>query len=196
MVMPMSSIAMTAEEAFKSAPDRMFPLLDKTARLDMVDYFASGSSTPSKNKLEGKSRITALEPSSMIVEMTGSSTYQIVILGEGKNQAIMLIETIKTPAPDSKITFYDTNWGQLKKQPYKAPQLSDWLTAEGKKRSDEVKSSVAFMLVSAVFNPSVMELTLANNTSNIMPEEEYSLVAPLLKTQLVYRWDGKKMNKK
>ena len=47
-VLPLKSHArLTAAEAFASAPQSVFPLLDKNARLDMIDYFNSGSSASS-----------------------------------------------------------------------------------------------------------------------------------------------------
>ena len=40
-----ASARLTAAGAFADAPAPLFPLLDKNARLDMIDYFNSGSAT-------------------------------------------------------------------------------------------------------------------------------------------------------
>ena len=72
-----ASARLTAAGAFADAPAPLFPLLDKNARLDMIDYFNSGSATPTQNALQGKSRVTALTPDDIKIAMTDASSYQI-----------------------------------------------------------------------------------------------------------------------
>ena len=43
----------TAADAFTSAPQNIFPLLDRNTRLDMVDYVKSGLSTPRRTASVG-----------------------------------------------------------------------------------------------------------------------------------------------
>ncbi len=55
----MASFAMaypqlTATEAFSSAPASVLPLIDYITRLDMIDYYNSGSATASKNVMQGR----------------------------------------------------------------------------------------------------------------------------------------------
>ena len=57
-----SMAELTAADAFTSAPQNVFPLLDRNTRLDMVDYVKSGLSTPSQNSLQGRSAFTELTP--------------------------------------------------------------------------------------------------------------------------------------
>lgn len=61
---------LTAADAFTSAPQNIFPLLDRNTRLDMVDYVKSGLSTPSQNSLQGRSAITEISPESLTVKMS------------------------------------------------------------------------------------------------------------------------------
>ncbi len=97
---------LNATNAFASAPQSVFPLLDKNARLDMIDYFASGSDTPSRNKLDGSSRISELNDYSVKIKMTDASDYQLAILPAGSDSLIAVISTVATPAHDSHISFY------------------------------------------------------------------------------------------
>lgn len=186
---------LTATKAFAAAPQSVFPLLDKNTKLDMIDYHASGSTTPSKNKLDGKSRISAISDDDLKIEMTDASSYQLAILPAGSDSIIAVISTVATPAHDSHISFYDRTWKKLPDTYFKAPEIIDWLNADGKKSPDMVTTMVPFMLSGYSYDPATKSLTLTNNLKEFMSEDTGSMVAPYLLPTLTYRWDGKKFEK-
>lgn len=184
---------LTAEQAFADAPSSIFPLLDKNARLDMIDYFKSGSSTPSQNAFQGTSRITALSPAQVSVAMTDATKYDIIVLPQGGAQIIALIQTVATPAPDSHITFYNSSWSQLKETLFTPPTMQDWLTAKGAKDSSQVSNLVPFMLASYSYDPATSVLTLTNNLKAFLSADIYSMISSDLLPSLTYKWNGKVM---
>ncbi|MCM1504852.1 MAG: DUF3256 family protein [Muribaculum sp.] len=186
---------LTAENAFASAPQAIFPLLDKNTRLDMIDYYLSGSDTPSKNRLDGKSRISAMTGDDIKIAMTDASTYQLAILPAGTDSIIAVITTVATPAHDSHIAFYDRSWKKLPDTYFTAPTMSDWLNDEGKKSPDTVTVMVPFMLTEYVYDPESKTLSLINNLKEFMSVDTESMVSPYLLPSLVYVWDGKKFEK-
>ena len=168
-VLPLKSHArLTAAEAFASAPQSVFPLLDKNARLDMIDYFNSGSSTSSRNKLDGTSRIVNLTDDDAKIDMTDASSYHI--------------------------TFYHRTWKKLPDGMFKAPEIKEWLTPDARKNPSMVTSMIPFMLAEYVYNPADKSLTLTNNLKEFMSPDTESMIAPYLLPSLVYVWDGKKFN--
>lgn len=184
--------------AFASAPRTVFPLLDTNTRLDMVDYFRSGMSTPSQNALEGKSQITELEPNYLSVKMTDSSTAQLVLLNDGKQGVAAIINTVATPGLDSSMRFYlydkvNDKWGAPATKAYfTRPGWKEWMTPEGKSHQDEVEAQVPFMLVSYKYDPSTRELVLTNNLSKFLDKDIYDSISSYLLPQLVYTWNGGK----
>ncbi len=99
-VTPSAMAQLKSVDAFTNAPMSVFPLLDKNARLDMVDYFNSGSSTATQNSLQGRSRVTELTDNDIKIAMTDASSYQLSILTDKSNGGcIALISTVATPAP-------------------------------------------------------------------------------------------------
>lgn len=184
----------TAASAFVDAPKSVFPLLDQSARLDMLDYFNSGMSNPTTNALDGKSRITSATPARLEISMTDASTYQINILpAEGGDTLVALISTVATPAPDSRMSIYSRDWStNLTGEVFARPRLADWLTSEGKKRSGEVEALVPFLLVSYSYDPATGLLTLTNNTSRFLSADVYEIVEPCFRKALVYKWNNKK----
>lgn len=190
---PMLRAQLTAEQAFADAPSSIFPLLDKNARLDMIDYFKSGSSTPSQNAFQGTSRITSLTPEKVSISMTDATKYDIIVLSKGGTPIIGLIQTVATPAPDSHITFYNASWSQLGDQLFTPPTMGDWLTAKGEKDPSQVKNLVPFMLASYSYDPSTSVLTLTNNLKQFLSADIYSMISSDLHPSLTYRWNGKVM---
>ena len=192
----LSSWAITATEAFTTAPNTVFPLLEKNTRLDMVDYFNSGLASASSNKLDGKTSITLLSDSDIHFTMSSSSAYQIAILPSKDGDIIALIETVATPAPDSNISFYTAEWSSIDKPLFNEPGVSDWLTADGRDNSSMVESLVPFMLVSYNYDPATKSLILRNNVKQFLGEEMYSMIDGYLCDTLVYTWNGKRFELK
>lgn len=185
----------TAAQVFANAPDEVFPLLDKNTRLDMIDYYNSGMTTASGNNVNGKSRITRLTPQALDIEMSAASDYQLSLIPMAGDSLVALIVTVKSPAPDSRIDFYDSGWHHMADGKYFAkPSMTDWLTDEGRKNAADVDAFVPFLLVSYSYSPETGLLTLTNNTKEFLSPDIYEMVGGYLKPQLVYKWNGKKFS--
>jgi len=189
---PTAKAQLSAANAFASAPATIFPLLDKSTRLDMLDYFNASLSNESTNALNGKSRITALTAESATIKMTDASTVQIFILPTAAGDSIVgIITTVATPGHDSSLTLYARNWTKLNDR-FKAPKLTDWII--DKKNTAEVEFVIPFMLTGYTYDPTTATLTLTNNLENFLSKDIYSTVAPLMRQQLVYRWTGRRFD--
>lgn len=184
---------LTAAEAFTSAPQGIFPLLDRNTRLDMVDYYKNGMSNPSQNALDGRSLISEMTDESLSVRMTDSSSAQLVVLTAPKGQVIAIISTVATPGLDSNIKFYDATWRPLDLNSYfTKPGWKEWLTESGRANEDEVMMQVPFMLASFRIDPATLKLTLTNNLSRFLDKDVYESLSSYLRPSLVYIWNGKK----
>ena len=182
-------------DAFANSPRAVFPLLDSNTRLDMIDYFKNGLSTPSQNALEGKSQILELTPEYMNIKMTDSSTAQLIMLEDGRQELIALINTVAAPGLDSNMKFYiykDGSWGLIDAKGtnwlFSKPGWKEWLTADGQSHKAEVEMQVPFMLVSYKYDPASGQLVLTNNISKFLDKEVYESISPYLVQQLVYTW--------
>lgn len=189
---PQALARLTASEAFVNAPSVVFPLLERNTRLDMIDYFNSGSATPSNNSMQGSSRVTAMSDGEMKIAMTDASDYQIVILPAGADSVIAVIQTVATPAHDSHLTIYTTGWEKLG-DAFTPPSMDDWMTDAGRKNKDMVATMVPFVLARYELDPATDVLTVTNNLSEFLSPDVYQLVDSYLRGSLSYRWDGKRM---
>lgn len=185
---------LTPEGAFTSAPASVFPLIDKNTRLDMVDYYKSGLSTPSSNRLDGHSVITALTPTSLSAQLSDASTAQLVLLKAGNDTIIALVNTVATPGLDSTLKFYSSDWKPLPVANYfKAPTWDDWV-ASGHSTA-EVTAYTPFMLASYEIEPESGVLKASNNLSTFLDPDIYTLISTALRPSLTYTWNGKRFNR-
>lgn len=188
---------LTAANAFVDAPPMLLPSIDRTTRLDMIDYFNAGSDKESKNLFDSGCRITELSPEQLTFATSEVGTRQITILPAGRDSVIMMITTLLTPVPDSEIAFFSADWKPLKSKAFSQPELSEWLPDELKRDRDalaEAENIYPFILASASYDSTEGVLTLTNNLNQyLLPEDERAASAPELRHTLRYRWTGKKM---
>lgn len=123
------------EKFFTNAPAQAMPLLSKNARLDMLDYYRNGLSTPTVNELKGRSRITGMSPLSIDVQISDSTALQFVLVEPSRNLPdyyIMVIETVSTPVPDSSIRAFDTDWNEM---PVELPDYTAFIPKDKRKQT-------------------------------------------------------------
>lgn len=195
ILMPLCGSAQNVamQKAFVDAPQQVLPLLKPSVKLDMLDYYNSGLSTGSQNVYGGQSRVTSISPTDMHIALTAASQCQLALLSCGGDTLNMVIYTVLSPAADSQLTIYPSNWRSAVTQRYFAkPALSDWLTPQGKKNVEAVESLVPFLLVGYMFDPATYTLTLTNNTGEFLSKETYREVEQYLKPSIKYRWESGK----
>lgn len=183
----------TAKSAFVTAPPSILPVLDASTRLDMIDYYESGSQKPSHNHLDGETRIINLDSDEITFSQGQSLTTSIAVLPTGKKEILMVINTYRLPAADSQIKFYTTKWEPIETERLlRAPRLTDWT---GKLSADErldLENALPFMTMKATYSPNNRTLTLTPTIADLLEEEDLAKVAPHIAPQLTYRWTGSK----
>lgn len=185
-----------AKDLFIKAPTEIVPTIDRSTRLDMIDYFESGIDRASKNELGGHARITALTDDAITFTTSEAGERTIAVIDrEKKRPVVMLITTLKTPQEDSTVKFFTTSWEPIKEGLFIVPDLDDWTLPSAKDKRADLENAVPFMLAKMSFVPQAKELTLTNNIGSYLPEEFTDLVGNSLRGKLVYRWNGKKMVK-
>lgn len=101
-ILPLS--ATTIKELWIAAPDSLFPYLDKTKRLELVDV------RETKNKLDGISKLDTLTSSFMQVSLNKLTKVQMKLVPVDGDTLICMVKTYMLPESDSEVVFYDTNW--------------------------------------------------------------------------------------
>lgn len=195
VAVPAVHAQLTASRAFASAPRQVFPMLSDLTRLDMIDYYASGTRTASRNLLEGESRIEDMSPMQMKVRMSDVSTYTITILPAGRDSVIAVTADMLTPVSDGYLTLYDHDWEPLDGKCFMAPRLAEWLRPSARKVMEDIENLIPFVPATYTIDPASRTLTLTQNLAGLIPAEDYEKVKEYVRPSLTYRWTGSKMSR-
>lgn len=186
---------LTAADLFVSAPTEVIPSIDRSTRLDMIDYFNAGSQRPSKNQFGGDCAITAMTPEQLTFTTSAVGETTISLLEHGGKPLVMLITTVKTPGEDSQVRFFDAAWKPVKKGLFIVPTLDDWTREEARDKRADLENGVPFMLVKMSYDPGRQNLTLTNNVGAYLPDEVKELAGSSLRGSLTYHWNGKRFSR-
>lgn len=188
----LSGYCISPREAFVTAPRSVITAIDSLTRLDMLDYYTSGSTVASRNAFGGDVSVKLLTDESISIGTTISSDVTISVLPAGRDTMFLVVNTLALPTPDSYAVVYKNDWtkGQKKLQPVNHNDLALWVTPQARARMSEIENFVPF--VPAIYTYSDGVLTITNTLGRLLSADDYNAVKPYLKPAISYRWNGKK----
>ena len=195
-LLPLTVEARTIADLFAIEPGTLFPLLTRTNRLDMVDYYNSGQMVAVPNNLTGESRLLELDSAYLKVQSSDSRVVEMLMRLAGKDTVITVIETVMTPVPDSRLTQWNVHWQRYTSEKlFSMPGIDEFIV---RKMSPELRTdlqaAMIFPLVQLTFkgdNHSTIEAS--HGLERFLVPEEYKRFAAYLKPAISYRFDGLKI---
>lgn len=188
--------ARTIADVFASEPGTIFPLLTRTNRLDLVDYYNSGQLVPVPNNLAGESRLIEMDSIYLKVQASASKVVEMRMRTVGKDTVITVIETVMTPVPDSRLTQWNVHWQRYTSDRlFSMPGIDDFIV--GKMSRDlraDLEAVMIFPLIQLTFkgdDHGIIEAT--HGLEQFLAPSEYKRFANYLKPSLRYRFDGLKI---
>ena len=195
-LLPLTGFARTVADLFATEPGNIFPLLTRTNRLDMVDYYHSGQVVDIPNNLAGESRLLELDSAYLKVQASGSRVVEMLMRQVGKDTVITVIETVMTPVPDSRLTQWNVHWQRyISNKLFSMPSIDDFLVKKmsGELRAD-LQNAMIFPLIQLTFkggNHDIIEAT--HGLDRFLAPGEYKRFAEYFKPSLSYRFNGLKI---
>lgn len=195
-MLPLTGHARTIVDLFATEPGDLFPLLTRTSRLDMVDYYKSGQVVDMRNNLTGESRLLEMDSAYLKVQTSGSRVVEMLMRKAGKDTVITVIETVMTPVPDSYLSQWNVHWQRYTSDKlFKMPTIDDFIV---KKMPSELRADLQdvmiFPLVQLTFtgeNRDTIEAT--HGLEQFLVPNEYKRFAAYLIPTLRYRFNGLKI---
>ena len=195
-LMPSNGSARTIADLFAIEPGTVFPLLTRTNRLDMVDYYNSGQMVAIPNNLAGESRLLELDSTYLKVQTSESRVVEMLMKKAGKDTDITVIETVMTPVPDSRLTQWNVHWQRFTSDKlFAMPGIDDFIMKKmpGELRAD-LQAAMIFPLVQLTFTGSNHDTIEARHgLDRFLVSEEFQRFAAYLKPSISYRFDGLKI---
>lgn len=182
--------ARTVRDFFASEPGEVFTTLARTARLDMLDYYDSGTIVSANNNMAGNSQLDTVTDNFLRIHTSAARTVEMRLMRWKSDTIIAVVETVETPVKDSRITFYNKHWYQLKEiKPFKMPTMDDFILPTVKKdQRKHIMQQIAFPLIELSFGgPDFEQLTARHGLAEFLSKEEWAKLKPYFRPTLTYR---------
>ena len=195
-LLPLTGMARTISDFFASEPGNIFPLLTRTSRLDMVDYYNSGKTVAIANNLEGESSLLQLDSAYLKVQTSKNRIVEMRMRTAGKDTVITVIETVMTPVPDSRLTQWNVHWQRFTSDKlFAMPGIDDFIIRKMPHdlRAD-LQDAMIFPLVQLTFKGEGHDIIEATHgLEQFLAQEEYQRYSSYLKPSISYRFNGLKI---
>ena len=195
-LLPLTGMARTISDFFASEPGNIFPLLTRTGRLDMVDYYNSGKTVAIANNLEGESSLLQLDSAYLKVQTSKNRIVEMRMRTAGKDTVITVIETVMTPVPDSHLTQWNVHWQRFTSDKlFAMPGIDDFIIRKMPHdlRAD-LQDAMIFPLIQLTFKGEGHDIIeAAHGLEQFLAKEEYQRYSSYLKPSISYRFNGLKI---
>lgn len=112
---------------FKAMPDSLMPLLSTNNRRDMVDFLQNNMQARVRDNFGNYAELKALNDTYLRLESTAKSSTEMKLLQTTDSTDIVaLIRTVKAPAADSQVAFYNTQWQRLRWLELPTPSIASF----------------------------------------------------------------------
>ena len=178
-------------------PDSVVPYLNKTKRTEMVDFYQMGVKAETFNLLQGATTLDSLTATFADVTLNPTARIQLSLLPTtGGDTLICMSRTYYGEAPETTVSFYDSQWRPIPSGgllptilPESLVQRPDTMAVE---RYDDLFRLVDPMMTYALMSSGGQELTFFLSTPMVTKKEKMALEAILVQRKL--KWDGEKFN--
>ena len=190
-----------AAKFFTDMPLEVMELINRSHRLDMLDYYAADSIAEVPNGMEGFSRLIKVTPDYLKVQITPESTMSISVIPAKPDTIYQCIYSIGKEgiANDSELRFYTSDFVQLPTQKLiQAPVLTDFInihTIPGKERKEitrQLESMIPFTSITYETDSGSPVVTAHLTSHALIKSPETDKYMQYLKPTINFIWTGKK----
>ena len=179
---------------FINMPDAYIPQLEDAWRKDLTDLFKAGKEARLQNTIGGMSAINQLTEDYIQIDITERSSLEMKLLpASGKSRIICMVNTIKGPVPDSRISFFTIDWEPLQMEDIFQPVTSDWFIKTDIDKKDDTfldaMSRLDMELIHYQLHPEKQLLTATYTTPQYLSTEDRNKLTPFIKSEpKIYQW--------
>ena len=176
------------DKFFAQMPSSVLPLLDKTARLDMIDLFNNGLLAKVENNYGGQSEMLRKTDEYIFIRCTDASTWQMRLLTQPHDTLIVCIHSFMAQGTSSQISIYKHDWHAAKHDlPIPSRKLMlDPNTQLNYTRSQILQVTTANLPIQVIADANTPTLTYSLNLDALTEQDQKDAVN--LFRPLTYKW--------
>lgn len=185
--------ARTIADFFTAAEGAAFDVIPPNLRAEMIAYFGVGRVVPVETVYGEQASLVQATDNYVKVRTSAASEVEMLMLTRSRDTVLYVVQTVETPASDSRITAVDTKGRQLRLEKlFKEPQLKDFvrLPKGSKMKPEDVLAEVRFPLISYSIDDSALTITARQNLKDFMSSDDYAKIAPYLTDSITYQASG------
>jgi len=189
MAMTLSAYAYDGvSKLFVEENGELFNSLSLSAKYELLNNYSRDDKTVVLNNLHTEeSRILSLTDEHMTIATSSGKVVEMKMLHKSKRDTVIaVIETVMAPYRDSRISFYDAHWKNLKTEDFiKEPTLVDFISDKcPKNMRSELLGSISFAMIEMKFNGENLEATCGMD--NFFLGQDYKRYQPYVIPKIVY----------
>lgn len=144
--------AQSIDTLFTAVPMSELPLLERNARLDMLDLYNYKMAAKGENIFGGTSTMKKKSAHHVAVDLTESSHWEMMRLCSGTDTIYACLHTTYCPAGETKARFYHTDWTPADNIALPTFTLDDFWTGNSEiaaERQEELRRKLTPLYVEA-----------------------------------------------
>lgn len=191
----LGSLSLSAQQVdrlFTSVPSRVLSMLDKTARLDMIDLYNNNMKAVAENVYGGQSVMEEKSDDYISIRLTDVSLWQMKLFPLSHDTLIVCVHTIASPAQSSTIQGYHHDWGQAKVD-FPQPTFEQFFIQKEvvkQSRHAEIVELLRVMPITITLSRNQPSITYSISQSSLPLEMKESAAA--MTKSLTYTWQAGK----
>lgn len=183
-----SAQAQSLDTLFVDAPTTLFPVVDKAARLDLIDLYNHGIEAKVENIFGGQSELTKKTPNFLSLRTTDVSTWEMHLLPCAKDTLILSLHTLVAGSQSTDVQLYTLHWTPVKdKLPH--PQFEQFVRPDSPLYVYDKQYLTTVLTeqpLAVTLSPQTSELTYRISTEGLSTEDKEK--AKQYIQPLVYEW--------
>lgn len=187
--------ARTIRDFFLSEPSVLLELTDKNTRMDLLDYYDNGRIVTTENTLGNDTELISVNDTLLSIQTSKSGSIDMWLNTTPKDTMIIVNATVKAPAADSKLMFFNKDWKQLEaKKFFTPPTINDYIIIPDKstKKKKDIDDMIDISFISYTLNPKTGDITATQNLEEFLSKEDWAKISPYLKKEIKYSLKGDK----
>lgn len=166
--------AQSIDTLFARVPRSVLPLLDNTAKLDLLDLYNNHLTAKAENTLGGQAELLEKKADALLLRTSDAGTWQMKLLPAGHDTLICCIYSVKAGGTSSKVAIYQRNWHRSKHNP---PHPTFELFYNEKNtlssvRAQSVQNTLRQLPVEAAWSDSAQALVFKLSLDSLCKEDE------------------------
>lgn len=186
----------TIKDFFISEPNDIFLVVNKNARLGLLDYYAGGRIVSAQNALGDDTQLIDISNNYLSIQLSESSTVEMQLIFPSRNDTVIVVnKIIYTPVPDSKLMFFNKNWEKLNNKNFiKEPTMESFIIIppSSDKKEKDILDMIEFPLISYSINPYKNTIVASHGLKEYLTTSEYNKIDTYLKNNIEFILKGKK----